>query len=132
MSVIALLAASTGVALGLFACDRARQPAQQPRVWTPSVRDLHNSYTDGSGRYTGQTVSLYLPAFSYLVAPEGLHWHGGNPKNPPDIVFAVRRPPADNTKALTVEGVCRGQVVNPAGAPRFHVLVEATAVTAHP
>ncbi len=135
MGLIVLTAVvAFGIGVAPCACDRARKPPEPERVWTPSARDLHNSYVDASERYTNKVVNIALPAFSYVVVEGRIHWNAGNPRHAPDIVFTVSNPPADNTRHIEIEGICRGRVENKQSRPpdpKFHVLVEAWSVATH-
>ncbi len=132
--MIAILAASAGAAIGLIACDRNRRPVEPERVWSVSARNLHNSYVDGSDRYTDRTVVVALPPFSYILADGVIQWHGGDPKLPPDIIFVCQKVPPDATQVIEVQGVCRGRFeyrpLHPVG-PRFHVRVDGATWAPH-
>ncbi len=134
LSVIALGVAAVAAVVGLIACEQTRRPIEPERAWAVSARNLHNSYVDGSDRYTNRTVQVALPEFSYLLADGTIQWHGGDPKMAPDIMFFCQKLPPDASRAIVVEGVCRGRVEyrppHPFG-PRFHVRVEGATWTPH-
>jgi hypothetical protein len=67
----AVLAAMTG-------CGPAA-PTPPVETKTVAVRVLYESHIDGSARWTGRRVRVFLDPGEYRVSPQGLHWDGDRP-----------------------------------------------------
>lgn len=105
--------AFAAVTFFFMACSKSIPTPLHPgdRLWDVGVVTLVRSYQDRSERWTGHTVRVELPAGSYKVNGNELHWHCGRDTKPPTVVFeCLTRLPVDSTQPLTVIGVCRGVV----------------------
>lgn len=92
-------------------------PPKPPPPVDVSAASLVRLYRDtphiANSSYTGLRIRVRLEPKTYKVNPDGLGWpagvgwFAGFADTPPVIVFHCA-PPADNTKALEVVGVCNG------------------------
>ena len=117
-----------------WACVRNQKEPEPEKTWDLDARSLHNSYLDGSNRWTGKTIRVMLIPDAYTVSSEGIYWHTGRDTDPPSIVFIVVGAPKDNKEHIELVGVCRGRVEDGklrGAGHRFHIRVDVISLSKH-
>jgi len=118
-----------GLAVGCLSCGPERPPVPPPVVHSIGVRDLHNSYLDGSDRWTGQRVRVTLRPGQFRSVEGRTCWYGERVGGVPSVVWDCSCPEG---RTVTVIGTCSGRV---ASADGWYVSVVSAApesVRTHP
>lgn len=103
-----------GLVIACLSCgpNRGPAPVPPPVVYSISARDLYNSYSDESERWTGRRVRVTLRPGQFRSVGGRTHWYAERVAGVPSVVWDC---PCPEDQIVVVTGMCSGRVSSPDG-----------------